>query len=116
MPNLIAEKCDHCGKVVVKTWQDNSTGRVIVQGEANLLWLCDYKRPASARPSLDLHGKTLCLGCVVPFFQEWVDILKSSPEYSVPARKVRDPKTGRFAGSHCQRLSFSKSANAIPDR
>lgn len=104
MPNLIAEKCDYCGDVVVKKDHHiESTGRVIVQGGTSsyLVWLCDYKAPAIARPSLSLEGKILCLHCVVPFFNSWVKQLKASPQYFVSRGKlrrerVRNHRTGRF--------------------
>lgn len=84
MPNLVAEKCDHCGRIVVKVDSDSSSGRVMFQDCRYALLLCDYKPPATRKPILSLCGKVLCLECVVPFFQRWVDTIRRDEAYSWP--------------------------------
>lgn len=68
-------RCDNCGKIIPQN-------RVIAfMDSAYVLLLCDYHSEKPCRPTLPLRGITLCLDCLVPYFQKWVTKIKNDAGY-----------------------------------
>ena len=90
MSNLIAEKCNHCGKVIVKEDTGDTSNRVTFVDCEYALLFCDYDgTKIHARPTLSLEGIILCLDCVVPFFQAWIDSVRKDKRYYLKEAKEK---------------------------
>ena len=69
-------RCDNCGKII----PEKKTVEFVDCNYVTLL--CDYTGGRKiCRPTLDLNKITVCLDCLVPFFQKWVYKIKNDPDY-----------------------------------
>ena len=68
-------RCDNCGRII----RENSV--VSFSSCAYALIECDYQKTKSSRPSLRFGDITLCLDCVAPYFQRWIDKVKNHEGY-----------------------------------
>lgn len=90
--NIIADKCNRCGKVVVK--HSHSESSDMVQTNDSFLYLCDIPKGESSRPSLQLkeyceHGERLyCLDCLLETIKEWVEKMKKRAPSKIPLNNI----------------------------
>jgi len=106
--NMVADKCDECGKVVVKTHDSASSDMIVTRG--SILYLCDTVKGESSRPSFLLQRlfgsdtpKVWCPDCLVKALSRWVNDLEQRgssaipPEHIIPGRQ-EEPPVCRFCG------------------
>ncbi len=72
----VITRCDNCGRII-------GENAVLFCDCGYMLVDCGYKKPAACRPSLALKNKTVCLDCVIRFFQKWLDKIKNDPNYTL---------------------------------
>jgi len=91
---MIADKCNRCGKTVIKRYNSDSSDMVLT--EDSFLYLCDTIRGESCRPSLSLreyYGEDkqhhYCLNCLSEVIHEWVEAMKArGPSKSIPLNHI----------------------------
>ena len=96
---MVADKCNRCGKIVVKLNHYDSSD--MVETCDSFLYLCDIKAGDSGRPSLQLKeycGGTLerqshmyCLDCLDATVAEWVEEMKKRGKSNIPLSHILLP-------------------------
>jgi hypothetical protein len=91
--NMIADKCNRCGKVVVKHNQSDSSD--MIKTCDCFLYLTDIKNNESSRPTLQLREycgpdqtRAYCPDCLVAEITEWVDKLKKRGKSDIPLNHI----------------------------
>jgi hypothetical protein len=78
MSEVSANKCNRCGKTVIKDTDCTSTG--MVQTTGYFIYLCDLKKKEVAMPVLqlgeDLQLFHFCPDCLLETVKEWVTKIK----------------------------------------
>jgi len=99
MSNIVADKCDRCGKIVVK--HDHADSSDMVKTCDSFLYMCDVKRGESSRPSLELKnyygegaGKMWCPDCLLETISEWIRGIKERGPSEIPPEHVISGKKG----------------------
>lgn len=96
---MIADKCDRCGKVVVKQNHFDSSDMVITEG--SFLYMCDRKGGKACRPHLELEslsgirgerGKAYCPDCLLAVVREWVEEIKKRGASDIPVGNIILPE------------------------
>ena len=79
--NMYADRCNRCGKTVIKGSHNDSSDMVITCD--SFLYMCDIKPGESSRPTLSLkeyYGPDIrhmyCLDCLVEVVGGWVKEMK----------------------------------------
>ena len=90
---MVADKCNRCGKVVVKSTHSGSSD--MVKTEDSFLYMCDLKKGESSRPSLQLreYGKSdnsrmYCLDCLLEVVSKWVMEVKKRKQSDIPLNHI----------------------------
>ena len=88
---MVADKCERCGKIVVKQYLGDSSDMVRTRGL--FLYLCDVKDNATCRPSLlkDYTSEIYCLDCLDATVHEWVEELKKRGKSDIPLNHILLP-------------------------
>ncbi len=90
--NLVADKCNRCGKMVIKGSCGDSSD--MVRTNDSFLYLCDVKPGESSRPSLRLReygietSHSYCLDCLVKVVTEWVEEMKKRGKSDIPLQNI----------------------------
>lgn len=96
--DMVADKCNQCGKVVVKHGSADSSD--MIQTNDSFLFMGDLLPGEGGRPSLALKEyfrlneqsfHHYCLDCLVAVVVEWVQKLKQRPASNIPIGYVLPP-------------------------
>ena len=95
---MVADKCNRCGKVVVK--HDHMNSSDMVKTNDSFLYMCDIKdKEESSRPSLQLKdygpedgSRMYCLDCLLEGVTEWVEEMKKRGPSNIPLNHIIFPK------------------------
>jgi hypothetical protein len=104
---LIADKCNRCGKVVIK--HDDSDSSDMIQTGDCFLFLGDVLPHESSRPTLALKEfnnnahHLYCPDCLVAVVTDWVKELKKRPASKIPFNHILPPGNGIFNCPLCQK-------------
>jgi hypothetical protein len=79
MSEVTADKCNRCGKTVIKEMSISDTG--MVQTEGVFTYLCSLKKRETSRPALTFEEDNsnfhhYCPDCLLATVQEWVTKIK----------------------------------------
>lgn len=92
---MVADKCNRCGKVVVKKSQSDSSDMVMTCD--SLLYMCDLRQGEGSRPTLQLkeYGcseenapRMYCLDCLLAEVTEWVEKMKARGASKIPLNSI----------------------------
>ena len=90
---MIADKCNCCGKVVVK--RNSSDSSDMVKTEDSFLYMCDLKKGEGSRPILQLreyggsdNSRMYCLDCLLEVLSEWVEEMKKRGQSDIPLNHI----------------------------
>ena len=90
---MVADKCNRCGKVVIK--RNHADSSDMVKTSDSFLYMCDTKKGESGRPSLQLreyygeeHSRMYCLDCLVAEVTEWVEKVKKRGASEIPLNHI----------------------------
>ena len=92
--NMVADKCNRCGKIVVKHGHADSSD--MVKTEDSFLYMCDIDhKTESGRPSLQLKdypgARMYCLDCLLETVREWVEEMKKRGASKIPLNHILFP-------------------------
>jgi len=97
MGRIFADRCEKCGKTVVKHSHADSSD--MVQTNDSFLYLCDVKEGESSRPSLYLREYAspspehhYCLDCLLVKVAEWIAEMKKRGASKIPLDRILLPK------------------------
>ena len=85
---MIADRCNRCGKTVVKSCHGDSSD--MVKTNDSFLYLCDMDyKSESSRPCLQLKDypdkpRLYCLDCLAEEVTEWVEKMKKRGDSDIP--------------------------------
>ena len=89
---MVADRCDRCGRTVVK--KDHASSSDMVQTHDSFLYLCDIRAGESSRPCLQLKeympekSRLYCLNCLLATIQDWVEEMKKRGDSAIPQENV----------------------------
>lgn len=94
--DMVADKCNRCGKIVVK--HNHADSSDMVKTCDSFLYMCDLKERESGRPSLQLKEyvgegkpKMYCLDCLDVTVHEWVEEMKKRGKSDIPLDHILLP-------------------------
>ena len=97
--NMVADKCNRCGKIVVK--HDHAASSDMVKTQDSFLYMCDLMKGESGRPSLQLKeyygedkNRMYCLDCLLETVREWVDEMKKRGKSDIELSHIMFPGGG----------------------
>lgn len=98
--DMTADKCNRCGKIVVK--HNHSDSSDMVKTQDSFLYMCDINhKEESGRPSLQLkeyygqdQSRMYCLDCLLTEVSEWVKKMKKRGKSNIPPDHIIQGKTG----------------------
>ncbi len=89
---MVADKCNRCGKAVIKHGSEESSD--MVETHDSFLYLCDLKKDEGSRPTLQLReggrdqNQLYCLDCLVSQVSEWVEKMKARGASKIPLNHI----------------------------
>ena len=106
--NMIADKCNRCGKVVIK--HDSRDSSDMIRTNDSFLFYGDLMEGESGRPSLNLKefsgGDTshlYCPDCLLETVKEWVEKIKKRPSSKIPINHILPPGNKVFNCPLCKK-------------
>jgi len=95
---MVADKCNRCGKIVVKHQHMDSSD--MVKTEDSFLYMCDIDhKTESSRPHLQLKDypdkqRMYCLDCLLAEVSDWVKEMKKRGKRDIPLDHIIQGKQG----------------------
>lgn len=94
---MTADKCNKCGKVVLKHYHADSSD--MVKTKDSFLYMCDTKEKEAGRPYLQLkeyygedQSRMYCLDCLQEMVHEWVGEMKKRGPSDIPLHHIIFPE------------------------